>query len=496
MVVRTQPSSVLACGLLCSALAVAGVSTTGLGGLVGCVSEATVEPCTEDARCLPGFQCVDAACVPCGAEGCETSLVTLVSTGGGLACDADGTCLRFPPGALTGTTEIEAVRTNYPVDTLGAPALSKIYVFRPASVLPLAPVEVVFPVSRQLDLSTPVFIRRALDPRGPWEVLSTSRQGTRASAYTDSLAFFALTREAPPPADAGVRADAGLPMGTNPIPGVGAPRALTGPLTTLHGLAWDRSQNRMLFADTMTGVILAFTHTTMIMEPPAGFRSNVANIYGLAADAQGRALMMELSSRSITASQGGAAAMPLVERYQGQRLNGPVDAVVRDDGTIYFTDPGTGLALTAGARELQFNGVFRLGPAAAGMPTLEWQAPLTAEPQGVELSPDDRTLYVADGAGAVVLAWDVATDGALSNRRMFAFTATGPDGLAVDSAGNVYVATSAGIEVFAPNGASWGTITVPARVGSLAFGGPNLDTLYATTPTALYVMTVTVRGAP
>lgn len=493
---RARLSSILACGLLGSSLIGASLVTSGLGGLSGCVNEATSEPCTGDERCLPGFQCVNAACVPCGAEGCETSLITLVSTGGGLACEADGTCLRFPPGALTGTTEIEAVRTTFPVDTLGAPALSKIYVFRPASVLPLAPVEVVFPVSRQLDLGTPVFIRRALDPRGPWEVLPTSRQGTRASAYTDTLAFFALTRETPPPADAGVRADAGMPEGTNPVPGIGAPRALTGPLTTLHGLAWDRSQNRMLFADTMTGAILAFTHTTAIMEPPAAFRSNVANIYGLAADAQGRVLMMELTSRSITASQGGAAATPLVERYQGQRLNGPADAAIRDDGTIYFTDPGTGLALTGAARELQFNGLFRVGPAAGAMPTLEWQAPLTAEPQSVELSADDRTLYVTDSAGGAVLAWDVATDGALSNRRTFALTAAGPDGLAVDSAGNVYVATSAGIEVIAPNGAAWGTIPVPARVGSLGFGGPNLDTLYATTPTALYVMTAMVRGAP
>ena len=67
---------------------------------------------------------------------------------------------------------------------------------------------------------------------------------------------------------------------------------------------------------------------------------------------------------------------------------------VRDDGTIYFTYPGTGLALTGASRELQFNGLFLVGPAAGAMPTLEWQAPRTAEPDSGELSVCDLTLDV------------------------------------------------------------------------------------------------------
>lgn len=479
-----------------------------------CVSEVTGEPCTSDGRCLYGYQCVAGLCESCPLEECETSQITLLSTGGGLACDREGTCVRFPAGALGGLTEIEVARTANPNDTIGAPPLSKVYAVRPTSILPLEPVEVIFRVSRQVDARDPVTIQRALDPRGPWESLPTTRDNTRASAYTDVLGFFALGRvqdgppppptdggpiTPPPPTDGGPATpprDAGPMMAQDPLTGISAPRPLTnGAVAGLHGVAWDPTMRRFFFSSMQPGTVLTFTHQNQMPDPPTVFRGNIPNVYGLVVDDTGRLLMMEFVSRTITTATMVNQAMPLITTFQGQQFNGPADAAVRSDGTIYFTDPGTGLAITGAARQLQFNGVFRQRPAGGAL-NVEWQGPVTSEPRGIELSNDAQALYVADTAGNVVMAWDVLPEGDLTNRRDFATpTGGGPDGLAVDRDGNVYVGTEAGVEVFAPDGTRWGNIAVPRRVGALAFGGPDRLFLYATASNELYVMSVTIPGA-
>jgi len=106
----------------------------------------------------------------------------------------------------------------------------------------------------------------------------------------------------------------------------------------------------------------------------------------------------------------------------------------------------------------------------------------------VALSPDERTLYVADSWGEHLIAFSVAPDGALSGRHDFARLAgfrtspegpvSGADGITVDAAGRVYVATSAGVEVFSPEGAALGTIALPKQPQNLAFGGADRSQLY------------------
>ncbi len=470
-----------------------------------CVSEAPGEPCTADGRCLYGYQCVSGMCEACALDQCETSQITLLSSGGGLACDREGTCVRFPPGSLLGITEVEVARTNSPNEAIGATPLSKVYAIRPASLLPLVPVEVTFRVSRQVDAREAVTIQRAIDPRGPWESLPTTRDTTQASAFTQTLGFFALgrARDAPidPVTDGGTvvipDGDGGtvVVMPMDPLPGITAPVAVPGNLMSLHGLAWDPMDRRMIYCDQNPGNVYMFPHYEMNAGAPNVFRAGLQSPFGAAVDPGGRILLMELGLRRIVIVDRQNQLMPFVETFQGQQLNGPVDATVGADGTVYFVDPSLGLDITGGQRQLQFNGLFRREPT-QGTLTAEWQGPTTAEPRGVELSPDGRTLYLTDNASTLVAAWEVRQDGSLTGRRPFATLMGGSaDGITVDRDGNVYVATSAGIEVYAPDGRRWGSIPVPVQVGSLAWSGPGLTTLWATATNALYVMTVTIPGA-
>ena len=100
------------------------------------------------------------------------------------------------------------------------------------------------------------------------------------------------------------------------------------------------------------------------------------------------------------------------------------------------------------------------------------------------MSPDESLLYVANWADDMVWVFDVARDGSLSEARTFVSTADGPDGIAVDGTGNLFVASGHGIEVFAPDGTRWGAIPVPAT--NSAFGGADGRTLYITQPGRLY----------
>ena len=218
---------------------------------------------------------------------------------------------------------------------------------------------------------------------------------------------------------------------------------------------------------------------------------------GLLIDAEGRLVLCEHGNRRVSRIEADGSVTVLADSYEGKRLNSPNDAVYHSSGALYFTDPPYGLreGNDDPDKELDFNGIFRLS--ADG--TLTRLAEQTA-PNGIALSPDERTLYVAnsDGANKVWYAYDVVDDGTLGPGRVFydANDAEAPgaaDGMTVDRDGNLFATGPGGIWVIGPDGTHLGSIQ-PDEVPANAGWGDDGNTLYMTGRTGLYRIRLTTGG--
>ena len=217
--------------------------------------------------------------------------------------------------------------------------------------------------------------------------------------------------------------------------------------------------------------------TTVFLEDSGG--SN-----GLAFDAQGRLVLAADRDRKVTRLEEDGSITVLADSYEGNKLNSPNDLVIDEQGGIYFTDPRYG---NGDNRELDFEGLFYLQPETGDLTLLDKEF---RKPNGVALSPDGNTLYVADWAGQKVLAYNVTSPGRIADRRTFAETPFekawhGPDGMATDAAGRLYVALPVGIRIFSPEGEKLAEIPTPggASNATLAEDG---QMLYTTANNNLY----------
>lgn len=222
------------------------------------------------------------------------------------------------------------------------------------------------------------------------------------------------------------------------------------------------------------------------------WREPSGNSNGLTYDRQGRLVACEHGNRRVSLTAADGTVRPLATHYRGKRLNSPNDAVVRSDGSVYFTDPPYGIQ--EGDRELPYNGVYCIAPDG----TLALVADDFGRPNGVTLSPDEATLYVDDSERRQIRAFDVARDGSLSNGRLWADMASpdtgSPDGIKVDRDGNVYCTGPGGVWVYTPEARCLGVLKGPEQPANLAFGGDDLRTLYITARTSLYALRTTIPG--
>ena len=203
-------------------------------------------------------------------------------------------------------------------------------------------------------------------------------------------------------------------------------------------------------------------------------------------------------SRAIGVVKPGEAPRALVGEYEGTPFNRPNDLVASRHGDIYFTDT---VPLTATAPPAIPSALYEL--TAKGK--LVRIAADIARPNGVALSPDDRTLYVANTSGEWVYAFALDRKGQAKERRDFAKLAmpptqtgtiggAGADGLAMDEGGRLYVATTVGVQVFSPKGAPLGIITLPKQPQNLAFAGPGRSALFVVGRGAVYRIATLTHG--
>jgi gluconolactonase len=260
-----------------------------------------------------------------------------------------------------------------------------------------------------------------------------------------------------------------------------------------RALVWsDIPNNRMLRWDEESG-------QTTVFRKPSGYAN------GNSRDRKGRILTCEHGGRRVSRTEIDGRIKTLANSYEGKRLNSPNDIVCRSDGSVWFTDPSFGIL-----------GWYEGGKAEPELPTnvYRWEPPnkLTVvaeginQPNGLAFSPDESILYIVESRAQPrkILAFDVAKDRTLSNRRVLidAGPKGTPDGFRVDMDGNLWCgwgmgeAGLDGVHVFNPQGKLIGRIDLPERCANLCFGGTERNRLFMAASTSLYSLYVNTQGTP
>lgn len=226
--------------------------------------------------------------------------------------------------------------------------------------------------------------------------------------------------------------------------------------------------------------------------------SNMAN--GNAYDAEGRILTCEHATSRVTRTETDGAITVLATHYQGKELNSPNDIVVRRDGVIYFTDPTFGRMAYFGVereQELDCQGVYVSTPDGAVITRI---ADDFAQPNGLCFSADHSRLFVNDTERRHIRVFEIAEDGTASGGDVWTeVTGEGeghPDGMKIDSQGNLYCTGPGGVHVIAPDKTSLGVILMQEMTANFTWGGDDLCSLFFTSSTSLYRTRVKTAGLP
>ncbi len=278
---------------------------------------------------------------------------------------------------------------------------------------------------------------------------------------------------------------------------------LAGGFTFIEGPLW-RPSNVLWFSDVVGNVVRQWApdgKVTVILDPGGWDGKNLpAGGYngpnGMTADKDGAVLLCQHGYRRIVRISSDMKITTLVDKFEGKKLNSPNDLVFRSDGSLYFTDPPYGLPKGDDdpMKELKFNGVYRLANG-----KLQLLIKDLTRPNGIAFSPDEKTLYVANSEKKRFwMRYDVAANGSVSKGKVFADVTAEkeegvPDGMKVDSQGNVYGTGPGGIWVFSPEGKHLGTIKPPEQPANCGWGDDG-KSLYITARTGLYRLKLAVAG--
>jgi gluconolactonase len=216
---------------------------------------------------------------------------------------------------------------------------------------------------------------------------------------------------------------------------------------------------------------------------------------GVNVDPQGRIVFCTFPGHSVDRIEKDGKRVILADKFEGKRLNGPNDLVVKKNGTIYFSDTFTD-RLREKDPDVQL-------PYAAPYMIKDGKVVLLTKddpsPNGIALSPDEKILYIT-APGSTIRRYDVQPDDTVTNGRLFIDMSAdksgpgGPDGMRVDSKGNVYSSGPGGVWIISPEGKHLGTIRIPERFASFGFGDADYRMLYVGGRTTIFRIPMKVEG--
>jgi gluconolactonase len=268
-----------------------------------------------------------------------------------------------------------------------------------------------------------------------------------------------------------------------------------------EGPAWFAAGRYLVWSDIPNDRMLRWDETDGSVSV---FRAPAMNSNGNTVDRQGRLVTCEHRGRRVTRTEHDGRITVLADSYRGKRLNSPNDAVVKSDGSIWFTDPPYGILTdyegTAAEGEIGANNVYRIDPGSGEVAVV---ADDFDKPNGLAFSPDESVLYVADTGASHdpkgpkhIRALEVRADGkGLGASRVFADCDAGLfDGFRVDRDGRIWTSAGDGVHCFAPDGTLIGKILIPEIVANVVFGGPRLNRLFICGTTSLYSCFLGING--
>jgi gluconolactonase len=333
-----------------------------------------------------------------------------------------------------------------------------------------------------------------------------------AAAGILSLAAVGCSTAPPPAAEskAAPKPDTGSVVRLDPaldaiVPQGAVIEKLAGDFTFLEGPLWIPSKNALWFADLMGNIEHQWTPDGKVTDvlnpggydghdlPPGGY----IGPNGSAVGPNNTIYLCQHGNRRIVTVSSDMKVTPLIDKFEGKKINSPNDLVFAKDGSLWFTDPPFGLPKGNDdpAKEQKFNGVYRWNKGKLTAVIKD-----VALPNGIAFSPDFKILYISnsDDKKRNWMRYDVNADGSVSNGKEFADATSSPDqgvpdGMRVDSQGNVYASGPGGIWVFSPDGKHLGTIKPPEPSSNCAWGDDG-KTLYITATKGLYRIKLNIAG--
>ena len=269
---------------------------------------------------------------------------------------------------------------------------------------------------------------------------------------------------------------------------------LAGDMRFTEGPVWIAAKKILVFSDIPNGKLMQWSQDGGLSEYRLSEQSN-----GNILDLEGRLISCQHAARNLVRTEADGRITVLADKFDGKRFNSPNDVAVKSDGTLWFTDPAWGLV---GPHELPGHWVFKLDPQTGTVEPIIKDLPM---PNGIDFSPDERRLYVADTGGnqrhpdpafhkspAAVHCYELTPDGKLG-MKLYQIDHTS-DGITLDVHGNLYT-TQQKIRIYAPDGKKLGEIEVPESPANACFGGDDYKTLFITARSSLYSIRMQHPGA-